>query len=74
MAIDSYLDGEILYKRSFNETLLRCLKEKEVEQALKKIHEGICATHANRYTLTRKIQRSGYLWLTIKRDRVDYVK
>ena len=31
-----YLDGKILYKRSFDETLLRCVKEKEVEQALKK--------------------------------------
>jgi hypothetical protein len=50
MAMDFYLDGEILYKRSFGETLPRCLNEKEVEQALKKIHEGICATYANIYT------------------------
>jgi len=43
MTMNFYLDGEILYKRSFDETLLRCLNQNEIEQALKKVHEGICA-------------------------------
>jgi len=53
MAINFYLDKEILYKRSFNRALLRCLKENENEQALKKVHEGICATHANGHTMEK---------------------
>jgi len=69
-----YLDGEILYKRSFDGTLLRCLNENEIEQALKEIHEGICATHANGHTMAKQIQRSGYFWLTMERDCIDYVR
>ena len=34
MAIEYYIDGEILYKRSFDETLLRCLNELEANKAL----------------------------------------
>jgi len=34
MAMDYYLDDEILCKRSFDGTLLRCLNEKEARQEL----------------------------------------
>jgi hypothetical protein len=60
MVIKFYLDGEILYKRSFDKTLLRCLNENKVEQTLKEIHEEIYATHANRHTTARQMQRFGY--------------
>jgi hypothetical protein len=58
MTMNFYLDGEILYKRSFDGTLLRCLNENEIKQALKEVHEGICATHANGHTMAKQIQRS----------------
>ncbi|XP_061951794.1 uncharacterized protein LOC133674601 [Populus nigra] len=51
-----------------------CLNENEIEQALKEVHEGICATHANGHTMAKQIQRAGYFWLTMERDCVDYVK
>ena len=69
-----YLDGEILYKRSFDGTLLRCLNENENEQALKEVHEGICATYVNGHTKAKQIQRSRYFWLTMERDFIDYVR
>jgi ribonuclease HI len=53
MTMNFYLDGEILYKRSFDGTLLRCLNENEIEQTLKEVHEGICATHANGHTMAK---------------------
>jgi hypothetical protein len=67
-----YLDEEILYKRSFDGTLLRCLNENEIEQALKEVHEGICAIHANGHghTMAKQIQRSRYFWLTMEREIV----
>jgi hypothetical protein len=74
IAINFHLDGKILYKRSFNGTLLRCLNEKKVEHALKEIYEGICATHTNKHTMARQMQRYRYFWLTIERDYVDYVR
>jgi len=45
LSMDYYLNGEVLYKRSFDETLLRCLNEKEVKKALQELLEGICAIY-----------------------------
>ena len=55
MVMDYYLDGDALYKRSFDRTLLRCLNEKEVVQALQEIHERIYANHANRHIMARQM-------------------
>lgn len=74
IAMDYYLDGEILYKRSFDGILLKSLNEKEVKQAIQEVYKGICATHISRYTMARHIQRSKYLWLTLERDCIDYIK
>ncbi|XP_061947896.1 uncharacterized protein LOC133671224 [Populus nigra] len=47
MAIEYFIDGEILYKRSFDGTLLRCLDISEANKALYEVHGGICTTYAN---------------------------
>jgi hypothetical protein len=39
MAMDYYLDEDVIYKRSFDETLLKCMNEKKVMQALQEINE-----------------------------------
>jgi len=41
LAIDFYLDREILYKRSFDRTLLRCLNETDARNALRKVMKGL---------------------------------
>jgi hypothetical protein len=58
--MDYYLDREVLYKRTFDGTLLRCLNEKNTEKILHEIYEGICATHTTRHIMMIKIQRDGY--------------
>ena len=60
LAMDFYLDGEILYKRSFDGTLLRCLNEIDARNVVREVHEGICSTHANRHMIARRIQRVSY--------------
>jgi len=55
LAMDFYLDGEIVYKKSFDGTLLRCLDEVEAKNTLREVHEGICSTHANGHVMARKI-------------------
>jgi hypothetical protein len=55
MVMDYYLDEDVLYKRSFDETLLKCLNEKKVMQALQEINEGIYATHANCHAMVRQM-------------------
>jgi hypothetical protein len=41
LAIDFYLDREILYKRSFDRTLLRCLNETDARNALREVMKGL---------------------------------
>ncbi|KAG5233085.1 RNA-directed DNA polymerase (Reverse transcriptase), Ribonuclease [Salix suchowensis] len=74
MAMDFYLDGEVLYKRSSDGTLLRCLDGVEARNALREVHEGICSTHASGHMMARKIQRFGYFWMTLEKDCIDYVR
>ena len=71
---DFYLDGEVLYKRSSDGTLLRCLDGVEARNALREVYEGICSTHASGHMMARKIQRAGYFWMTLEKDCVDYVR
>ena len=72
--MEFYLDGEILCKRSFNGTVLRCLDEITAKVTLQEIHEGICATHARGHMMARQMQRSGYFWMTMEKDYIDYVR
>ncbi|KAL3567809.1 hypothetical protein D5086_030460 [Populus alba] len=74
LAWDFYLDGEIMYKRSFDGTLLRCLNETDARNALREVHERICSTHDNDHIVERKIQRAGYFLMMLEKDCIDYVK
>ena len=40
LVIDFYLDGKILYKKSFDGTLLRCLNETDAIKALREVLKG----------------------------------
>jgi hypothetical protein len=61
--MDYYLDEEVLYKRSFDGTFLRCSNEEEARKALHEIHKGIGATHINRHMMTRdtRLDRSFFI-------------
>jgi hypothetical protein len=74
LATSFYLDGEVLYKRSFDGTLLRCLNEVDARKVLREVHEGICSTYANGHMIASKIQRAGYFWMTLEKDYIDYVR
>ncbi|KAK5844517.1 hypothetical protein PVK06_000657 [Gossypium arboreum] len=60
MAERFVLDGNILYKRGKDQVLLRCVDDVETRKILEDVHEGICGTHANSFTMARKIMRLGY--------------
>ncbi|XP_011009973.1 PREDICTED: uncharacterized protein LOC105114938 [Populus euphratica] len=55
-------------------TVPKTEKEVRAKVALQEIHEGICATHASGHMMARQMQRSGYLWMTIEKDCMDYVR
>ncbi|KAK5811443.1 hypothetical protein PVK06_026774 [Gossypium arboreum] len=60
LAIDYVLDGEILYKRRKDQVLLRCVDTVEAKKILEEVHEGVCGTHVNGFTMARQIMRFGY--------------
>ncbi|RDY09020.1 Retrovirus-related Pol polyprotein, partial [Mucuna pruriens] len=66
--------GQQLYRRGFSFPLLKCLEEEESSYVIKEVHEGVCGTHIGGRALASKIARAGYLWPTMKRDCMDYVK
>ena len=74
MAANFYLDGEILYKRLFDGTLLKCLDENKIRQALKEVHKEICATNANGHKMTKQMKRFEYFWFSMEKDYVTYLK
>ncbi|XP_052885261.1 uncharacterized protein LOC128293782 [Gossypium arboreum] len=74
LANDYILDGEILYKKRKDQILLRCVDAVEAKRILEEVHEGVCGTHANEFTMARKIMRFGYYWSTMQGDCISYAK
>ncbi|KAK5824409.1 hypothetical protein PVK06_019181 [Gossypium arboreum] len=72
MAAGFVLDGNILYKRGKDQVLLRCVDDVEARKILEDVHEGICGTHANGFSMARKIMRLGYYWLTMESDCISF--
>ncbi|XP_070029191.1 uncharacterized protein [Nicotiana sylvestris] len=64
----------ILYRRTLDLGLLRCVDAKEASILLEEIYAGICGLHMNGFVLDKKILRIGYFWMTIEtnciRDRI----
>ncbi|XP_012481038.1 uncharacterized protein LOC105795935 [Gossypium raimondii] len=74
LASDSVLDGEILYKRRKDQVLLRCIDAVKAKKILEEVHEGVCGTHANGFTMANQIIRFRYYWFKMEGDCIiiDY--
>lgn len=65
---------DILYRRSFEGVLLRCLGEEVASQALQEAHSGVCGSHQSGPKLHFHIKRMGYYWPTMVKDSLDYAR
>ncbi|XP_039166737.1 uncharacterized protein LOC120292553 [Eucalyptus grandis] len=74
LASKFFTSGDVLYKKAFDSTLLRCVDAKEANCLMKEIHEGECGPHMNGHLLARKIMRLGYYWLTMESDCIQHVR
>ncbi|PKI49799.1 hypothetical protein CRG98_029808 [Punica granatum] len=74
LAMHYFLSGEILYRRSFDSTLLRCIDEHESRCLMEEVHGGNCGPHMNGLMLAKKIMRLGYYWSTMETDCVKHVR
>ena len=69
-----FLDRDILYKKSKDQMLLRCVDVDETKKIVHEIHEGVCGTHASGHVMARQIMRVGYYWMTLENDCIKYVR
>ncbi|XP_070029334.1 uncharacterized protein [Nicotiana sylvestris] len=63
----------ILYRRTPDLGLLRCVDSKEASRLLEYIHAGTCDPRMNGFVLAKKILRAGYFWMTMETDCIQYV-
>ncbi|XP_070045388.1 uncharacterized protein [Nicotiana tomentosiformis] len=61
-----FISGGILYRRTPDLGLLRCVDAKEASKLLEEIHAGTCGPHMNGFVLAKKILRAGYFWMTME--------
>jgi ribonuclease HI len=56
------LKAGVLYKRSFDELLLRCVSRSEADQILEEVHAGVCGGHQCGAKMCHSIKLAGYYW------------
>ena len=73
-SVKYFLMDEVLYKRGFSQSYLRCLALDEANYVLREVHEGVCGNHLGVRSLVHKVVCVGYYWPTIQADAKAYVK
>ena len=74
LAMGFFLDGDILYKKSKDQVLLRCVDANEAKKIVHEIHKGVYGTHASGHVMTRQIMRTEYYWMTLENDCISYAR
>nr|XP_018628095.1 uncharacterized protein LOC108946072 [Nicotiana tomentosiformis] len=69
-----FLKGDVLYRRTPDLGLLRCVNVAEATRPLKEIYIGMCGPHMYGFTLAKKLLRDGYFWITMESDSIHYVQ
>ena len=69
-----FLSGEVLYKRNYDSTLLRCVDAPEANYLMEEMHEGLLGAYASGPLLACKIMRADYYWLTMESDCIKHVR
>ena len=54
--------------------LLLCIDRAFTDHVMRKVHVGVCDPHMGGHMLARKIMRTCYFWLTMKRDYFQFVQ
>jgi len=55
-----------LYKRGYDQPLLKYVTAEQAQYIIKELHEGICDYHSGARTMAARVLRAGYLWPTIE--------
>ncbi|RDY00472.1 Pol polyprotein, partial [Mucuna pruriens] len=74
LTVGSFLSKTILYKRSADWMLLRCVDVQEAKGIMEEVHEGTFSTHTNGHALACKILKVGYYWTKMELDYCQHPK
>lgn len=74
LASGFFLNGKVMYKRSHDGILLRCVDALEANEIMSKIREEQCGSHMSGFMLARKLSRYSYYWFTMESDCFKHVK
>ena len=74
MYLNFIISGEVLYRRTLDLGLLKCVDVVEAVKLIEHIHAGVCGMHMNGLTLARKILRAGYFWMTMENDYCKFMQ
>jgi len=64
----------VLYYRTIDGVLLKCLGNDEARSLMGEIHEGVCGAHQSDFKMKWMIRRNGYYWMTILEECFKYFK
>ncbi|XP_050207365.1 uncharacterized protein LOC126656791 [Mercurialis annua] len=73
-AVNYVLIEDVLYRRGFDNLLLRCLGTTEALEVMKQTHEGVCGAHQSGVKMRWLIRRHGYFWPSILKDCMIFAK
>jgi hypothetical protein len=68
------LIADILFRRNYDGTLLRCVDENKAQELMRKLHEGICGGHFSPTATSHKIIRDGFYWPCIFKDSYSTIR
>lgn len=69
-----FIQEGILYKRSFDSPILKCVDKEEALYFMREVHEGICGDHMAGKALAHKILRQGYYWPKMHKECKNFTK
>ncbi|GAA0160018.1 hypothetical protein LIER_38963 [Lithospermum erythrorhizon] len=65
---------EELYKKSWDDPLLRCVSQEDIPKIRAEVHQGWCGSHIGGRSLTVKITRIRYFWPILVKDAMNFMK
>ncbi|XP_031104742.1 uncharacterized protein LOC116009751 [Ipomoea triloba] len=63
-----------LYKRSYNDTQLKCVYHDEAKLMMREVYEGVSSAHQGAYTIARRIILQGFFWPKMLKECVEYAR
>jgi hypothetical protein len=64
----------ILYRRTIDGLLLKCLSQDEANVAMGEVHEGMCGTHQSAHKMSWALQREGMYWPNMLKIASDIIE